>query len=542
VGPDGATAAEFHLLHLGGDDHTIMVAAEVRHVTDLLQRVLTEDKGARLHSLESGKDDQGVFAVIGGGGGLRVDADIPELFYDPPVLGGDNINIGLHGFGAQNGEEAFGSIDGEVDVEGGGIFAHPLLVLYEGDALPVPRVVGGGVEHGHIVGAKIVHHHQMVAGGVEPGLMDGIPHRGERDLPGIGVTGDFFDGPIVGQAVVGEEVADGLHRGAVDDETAAAHAQTGDGVSVAGVVQAKIKTGQGVGAVPRGLASFDKKLRHGRHLIVDLIPLGAEVVVLTVLAGLEAGKADRAALGPGVGEGFGVGRPVGPEGGKHAGFLLSAGPGEKGGNVLLPVGAGETVPIGKGDRMNTQANPRGLGDVFEKFHLAGLSVVANTINVVAHAVFPKHAVFLDACLETVHEDVISTLGGIDEFETLVRVATVGIESGEVVGDGAGIPVVPVGDPRKGLLGAKIDGMRATAEFLWREVDVFSELLADALINGILHLNAILRLGGPGCSGEVAGQSGAGQTSEPGKTVVKKTSAGDFLEMTLVHKAKVPKGF
>ncbi|NBO97063.1 MAG: hypothetical protein EBU79_14605 [Betaproteobacteria bacterium] len=118
--------------------------------------------------------------------------------------------------------------------------------------------------------------------------MDGVAYGGKGDLPGVGIARDFFDGPVVGQTVVSEEIADRLHGGAVDDETAATHAKPGDGVAVAGIVQAEIETGERVGAVARGLASFDKKLRHGSHLVVDLITLGAEVVVLAVFAGSEA--------------------------------------------------------------------------------------------------------------------------------------------------------------------------------------------------------------------------------------------------------------
>jgi hypothetical protein len=55
------------------------MAAEVRHVADLFEGILAEDKGTGLHPLEAGEDDEGVLAVVGGGGGLGVDADVAEL-------------------------------------------------------------------------------------------------------------------------------------------------------------------------------------------------------------------------------------------------------------------------------------------------------------------------------------------------------------------------------------------------------------------------------------------------------------------------------
>lgn len=49
----GAAAAELQLLDRGGHDHALMMPAEVWHVADLFERVLSEDEDPRLHSLES---------------------------------------------------------------------------------------------------------------------------------------------------------------------------------------------------------------------------------------------------------------------------------------------------------------------------------------------------------------------------------------------------------------------------------------------------------------------------------------------------------
>ena len=104
---DRAATTEFHLLHFGGNDDAVVVSAEVGHVANLFKGVLPEDKGAGFHSLESRKDDQGIFSIIGCGCGLSIDSDISKLFDNFPVLSTHDINIRFHRFGSENGEEAF---------------------------------------------------------------------------------------------------------------------------------------------------------------------------------------------------------------------------------------------------------------------------------------------------------------------------------------------------------------------------------------------------------------------------------------------------
>ena len=104
---DRAATTEFHLLHFGGNDDAVVVSAEVGHVANLFKGVLPEDKGAGFHSLESRKDDQGIFSIIGCGCGLGIDSDISKLFDNFPVLSTHDINIRFHRFGSENGEEAF---------------------------------------------------------------------------------------------------------------------------------------------------------------------------------------------------------------------------------------------------------------------------------------------------------------------------------------------------------------------------------------------------------------------------------------------------
>ena len=82
----------------------------------------------------------------------------------------------------------------------------------------------------------------------------------------------------------------------------------------------------------------------------------------------------------------------------------------------------------------------------------------------------------------------------------------------MVGDRAGVPVVPVGDPSEGFLGSQIDGMGSSAQLLWREIDVFSEGFTDPLVDGVLDQDPVFVFGGVGGPRKVAGETRTGQAS------------------------------
>ena len=65
---------------------------------------------------------------------------------------------------------------------------------------------------------------------------------------------------------------------------------------------------------------------------------------------------------------------------------------------------------------------------------------------ISHTVLVEHAVLFDFRVETVHQDIIATLSGVDEFKAFVGVSTIGIEGSQMVGNRAGVPVVPVRNP------------------------------------------------------------------------------------------------
>ena len=78
-------------------------------------------------------------------------------------------------------------------------------------------------------------------------------------------------------------------------------------------------------------------------------------------------------------------------------------------------------------------------------------------------------------------------------------------------------------------------MGAPSEFLWGEVDVFSERFADPLIDGVFHKNTIFVFGGIGGAGEVAGETCSGEAGEASKTIVEEATAADFFKSGIVHK-------
>jgi hypothetical protein len=82
--------------------------------------------------------------------------------------------------------------------------------------------------------------------------------------------------------------------------------------------------------------------------------------------------------------------------------------------------------------------------------------------------------------KAIHHHVVAPLSRVDELEALIGVAAVRREGGQVVGDGAGVAIVPVGDPGQRLVRVKIHGVGAAAEFLRCQVDVTSQRLANAL--------------------------------------------------------------
>ena len=79
--------------------------------------------------------------------------------------------------------------------------------------------------------------------------------------------------------------------------------------------------------------------------------------------------------------------------------------------------------------MDAKTNSSGFRDIFEEFHLIGFSVVANAVDVVSHTVLIEHAVLFDFRVEAVHQNVLTALSGVNEFEAFVGIPAVSVEGG-----------------------------------------------------------------------------------------------------------------
>ncbi len=78
-------------------------------------------------------------------------------------------------------------------------------------------------------------------------------------------------------------------------------------------------------------------------------------------------------------------------------------------------------------------------------------------------------------------------------------------------------------------------MGAPSEFLWGKIDIFSEGLADSLIDSVFDHYAVLVFTCVGGTGEVAGETRSGEAGETSKTVVKEAAATDFFKLGIGHK-------
>ena len=59
-------------------DHAIMVAAEIRQISDRLEGILGEDKGATFQTLEPAEDLKHVFAIVARRHCLAIDSHVVE--------------------------------------------------------------------------------------------------------------------------------------------------------------------------------------------------------------------------------------------------------------------------------------------------------------------------------------------------------------------------------------------------------------------------------------------------------------------------------
>src|SRR4029450_1646564 len=126
----------------------------------------------------------------------------------------------------------------------------------------------------------------------------------------------------------------------------------------------RIKTGQRARRITRELPRVHQIFSHRHHFPVDLVALGALVVILACFLSLDqANQTDGAALGPVfLQAAVGLGTdPVSTKGHLYLRLRALGWTIEEGANILLPVSSGKSCGIGVNGSGYTRAYPTGRG-------------------------------------------------------------------------------------------------------------------------------------------------------------------------------------
>src|SRR5262245_28156119 len=151
MGSDSGAATVNEFPVIARDNHTIVMAAEIWHVTDRLERILPEDKRPSFQTLESAEYLQDVLAIVARRHRLAVDADFVEPLDRLPCRCVEDQYGTSRRFLMQFRDEHFGAVDGKGDVKRTRRLARPAGILHVGDPLPVARIRIGAIEHAHAV-------------------------------------------------------------------------------------------------------------------------------------------------------------------------------------------------------------------------------------------------------------------------------------------------------------------------------------------------------------------------------------------------------
>src|SRR5258708_10969855 len=137
---DGRGATVDQLLIVARRDHAVVVAAEVRHVSDGLQSVLLEDERPALEPLETTEDLEDVLAVVGRRHRLAVDADVVEALDSLPRRSVDDQHRASRRLTMQLRHEHLRSIHRKADMERARALAHPSRIPHILYTIPVPPI------------------------------------------------------------------------------------------------------------------------------------------------------------------------------------------------------------------------------------------------------------------------------------------------------------------------------------------------------------------------------------------------------------------
>ena len=223
-----------------------------------------------------------------------------------------------------------------------------------------------------------------------------------------------------------------------------------------------IGAGQRQRRVARHRAFLHEQFTHGHHFPVDLVALGAAIVVEAGFGvGVDLPDGERAALDPGIAQVGHVGRPVVPECRLHP----RRGAVEAGGDVLLAVGhkIGLRVLRVDGD-MDAEAETCGLRDVLDHLHLR--AVEADAVDVGAGR-------RIGGCRgDAIDQRVLAALRRVYEFESLIGIGA--REGAKMVADRAVVTVGPVPDRSQHPVGIEIERIGAAAELGRQQRDPVAE--------------------------------------------------------------------
>src|SRR5215831_4950805 len=111
------------MFKLCGDDDTVMVPSEVRHIPDRLERILRIDEHSAGQPLKAAEDLQDILAVVGNGHGLTVWADVFKFLHDLPGLRVHHIAGTVRRFGIEHGDEHLAPVYRKAEMEGAGELA-----------------------------------------------------------------------------------------------------------------------------------------------------------------------------------------------------------------------------------------------------------------------------------------------------------------------------------------------------------------------------------------------------------------------------------
>src|SRR5262249_43225501 len=220
---------------------------------------------------------------------------------------------------------------------------------------------------------QIVHHDQEFAVRRKADLVARRVDLVERHRPGVLARGS--DRILALRILVELQECDRLEiLLRVENADAAAQADHARGPTALRMPDRAVRAGQGQRRGTGQRTLFDEEFAHRDHLPVDLVTLGAAIVVLAGIGiGLDLVDGERATLDPRLAQLRHIGSPVELQ--RRLDLRRRAI--EAGRDVLLPIGHEIGLRVLRVDRdMDPEPQASGFGDVFDELHLRAVETHA----------------------------------------------------------------------------------------------------------------------------------------------------------------------